>query len=308
MRLNAVYDMIQTIEKCDLGKLCLEDKMIEERLNLICNFVTNLLMEYQEELKILDSTNVRFCDYYDMGMFHGEDIIKYFNDNYNGKDKEVLTDVFVIYVILKNAQEIVYNYDISESPYELYRFLDCGNYFEDILEMINYLQKKRMVKEFDNQPEFLNPSNKYKILFSGLALEDIKSLEKNVKKIFVKKISGQLSKSDCVTLSESIDHVKSAYDFPIMRVQFADDYRIAYIRKDGVTVILGVSIKSGKEKDYNRYDSVAKKKDLIYQEIQMFKNGQLPISSQHYRTLQYLLDFYSKTMLKEETKNSKHTK
>ena len=57
--------------------------------------------------------------------------------------------------------------------------------------------------------------------------------------------------------------------------------KIAYLRKDGVTAILGVTIKSGKDKDYSRYDAVAKHEQEIYEEIEMLLDGTLPENSDH---------------------------
>ena len=97
-------------------------------------------------------------------------------------------------------------------------------------------------------------------------------------------------------MSERIDHVKDLYHFPISRIQFADDYRIAYLRKDNVTAILGVSLKTGKPIDYTRYDSVARNDVQIYNEIELFKNGQLPSDHPHFNTMNFLQDFYDKEM------------
>ena len=308
MGFNDIHEMIQIIYDNNLGKLEIDNKMVQDRLNMICNFVLNVVTDYEEELKMLPTSSVRFCDYYDVAMCHDDGIIEYFDDNYVGHDKEKMIDVFALYVILKNAQEIVYNYSVCDNPVELYEFLDCGNYFEDLLNTINYLVNKRRIDKFYDGPEFLNPNNKYRILFTGLCLDDIRVMGKNVKKSFIKKLSGQLCKSDCITLSESIDRVKCLYDFPISRVQFANDYRIAYLRKENVTVILGVSIKSGKEKDYNRYDSVAKKKKEIYHEIELFNENCLSENSDHYKVLKNLIDFYDKEMSSDVEKVDKHSK
>lgn len=308
MNLINIHEMIQIIEKSNLGNLKLSDKLIEDRLNLISVFIVNLFVAYKEEMDILTGTNVRFCDYYDSSMLHGNDIISYFNNNYSGKDKEIMSLVFAIYVVLKNAQEIVYNYEICDSPEELYSLLDCDNFFEDIFEMISYLEEKKLEYNDELVPAFLDPGNKYKILFSGFTYEDIKKLEKSVKKAFIRKISGQLSKDDHITLSEGIDHVIESYDFPILRVRLASDYRLAYVRKNNVTVILGVSIKSGKDKDYTRYDNIAKKKASIYQEIDLFNRGMLSEDSQHYKTVEYLLNFYEDEMVPDGSKNPNHSK
>lgn len=187
MKMAEIYEMIQIIKKSDLGNLELKDKLIEYRLNMLANFVVNLFENYKEQVEILCNTNIRFCDYYDMETFHGEEIIQYFKDNYNGRDKESLIDVFVIYVILKNAESMVYSYECSNGPEELYRYLDCDNYFEDVLEMIEFLEKRRVVDKDYVGPGFMDPNNKYKILFSGLTYEDVKNLEREKKKAFIKK-------------------------------------------------------------------------------------------------------------------------
>ena len=265
---SEVNNMLKIIEQYNLGNLEIENKLVEERLNLICNFISSIPTYYLEGLEILDSTPVRFCDYYDSEKLHGKEIISYFNDNYPYDDKDKIIDAFALYVIIKNAKEIVYNYEICDNPMELYELLDCNSFFDDILEVISYCKERQVVSTLENEKSFINLDSKYKILFTGLSNDDIEYLEKFVKKAFIKKLNGQLSDSDYITLSESIDHVKDLYNFPISRIQFADDYRIAYLRKDNVTAILGVSLKTGKPIDYTRYDSVARNEVQIYKEIE----------------------------------------
>lgn len=189
MNLRDIYEMIKIIEKNNLGQLKHSNKKIEERLNLIGNFMRNLGDHYCEELKILVETDVRFCDYYDFGMFHGKEIIKYFEANYQGKDKSDLIDVFVLYVIIKNVQDIVYNYDICNDLNELYSLLDFNYYFEDIIEMISFINERNLKKTNDEEfkLEFLSSNNKYKIFFTGYTLNDLNNLNKNAWKGFIRK-------------------------------------------------------------------------------------------------------------------------
>lgn len=95
-------------------------------------------------------------------------------------------------------------------------------------------------------------------------------------------------------MSEGVDHVRDGYNFPILRVKYAKDYRITYLRKDNITAILGVSRKCGKDIEYERFDIIAMKKRNIFEEIQAFKNNQLPITAQHYQVVKVLQNFYEK--------------
>lgn len=294
MNINEIYNMVQIIDKKNLSNLKLENKEIEKRLNGIYNFIKNIFNGYQNELEILANTTVRFCDFYDYDMLHGENIVEYFNANYMGKDKSELVNVFSLYVILKNSQELIYNYDLCESPEELYELLNINNYFEDLMTMIDFLQEQKLENIDENILDFLNSDNKYKILFTGYSYEDIKDLEKSTKKSLIKKLAGELSTSDIVSESEILEHLKGLYNFQVLRVHFAKDYRISYIRKNGVTAILGITLKTGKEDDYTRLAPLVRKKDDIYREIEMFSKGILPLNSEHYKTIEYLENFLKK--------------
>ena len=251
----------------------------------------NLLDDYTYLLELFSSKNIRFCDYYS-GDLHGEEIIKYFLDVYSGADKEEIKNVFILYVVLKNIEQLLYNQK-QFSLEELYELLNVSNYFEDILYGIELLQLEKELEKnkTDNITDILE-NGKYKIFFAGYSLKDISDLEKNIKKSFINKLSGELSQSDIITLSESIDHVKDLFDIPISRVQFANDYRIAYIRRENITIILGVAIKTGKNINYTRYDAVARKISEIYKEADLFKNNLLPDDSEHYKVVEVLSNFY----------------
>ena len=193
----------------------------------------------------------------------------------------LLKEETIVKMILKDM-------DVDDNDYDYY-------YQEYVLihNKINYIKNYRYhtVEEAEILLDFMNDDNKYKILFSGLAYKDISMLEKNIKKALIKKLSDQLSKNDIITLSEAVDHVKDLTGFPLSRVQFADDYRIAYTRKDNVTVILGVALKTGKPIDYTRYDAIAKRGDLIYKEVELFNQNLLPKDSTHFKTIELLEEF-----------------
>ena len=301
MNITDIYEMIQIIKNSNLENLNIDNKKVKLTLNKILKFIASITTEYSNEIEILTNSNVRFCDYYDQSLLHGNDIIKYFENTYNGKNKDSLVNVFSLYVILKNSQDIIYNYDLFDNAEELFDFFNYNNYFEDILINIDYLQEKKLANE-NTELSFLT-QNKYKILFTGFSENDINNLEKSTKKALLKKLAGELTTSDYITLSESIDHVKEAYKFPIARIQFADDYRIAYIRKDNITAIIGVTLKTGKDSDYTRYDSIAKKRNQIYEEINLFLNGLLPNDSQHFKVIEQLSEFQKKISESKIIKN-----
>ena len=161
-----------------------------------------------------------------------------------------------------------------------------------ILYNISYLEEKRLSRLDNRTMGFLNPNNKYKIYFTGLAYKDILKLGKNIKKTFINKISAHLSEADIVPLAEEVDHVKETYNLSLFRVQFANDYRIAYVRRNGVTAILGATLKTGKDVDYTRYDHIARNKESLYEEIDEFASGKVPRNSEHDLVVGHLEDFY----------------
>lgn len=287
--------IIQTAKDINLEEITATNEYVSTIIKNIIEFVQQIEDKNPDLITELINSNVRFCDYYDSSMFHGYEIINYFDNTYIGDDKESLRDAFSLYVMLKNAQDLIYNFELCESLDELYELLDNNNYFEDIIYMIDYIKERELLYEDEQQElDFLNDNNKYKIFFTGFAYKDITKLQKNVKKALISKLSSQLSKSDVVTLSEAIDHVKELYNFPLFRVQFANDYRIAYIRRNNVTAILGVTIKSGKDIDYTRYDSIAKNSSKVYEEIDDFINGELSKDSEHFKVIEHLETFQRK--------------
>lgn len=287
-----INKIIEEAKKTNIEEIKCENKNILQVLKSIYIFLQNIEFEYYELIECLINSHIRFCDYYDSETIHGESITEYFDITYKEKDKDKMLQVFSLYVFFKNVGDLVLNFDLCDSIDELFQLLDNNYYFEDLNYLLNFIEKQNSL-ESENDLSFMK-NNKYKILFSGFSNKDIEKLEKQVKKAFIKKLEGQLSNSDIITLAESIGHVKDRYDIPIFRVQFANDYRIAYLRKNDVTVILGVTLKTGKPIDYTRYDFLAKDIEKIYNEVELFKDGVLPQDSQHYKVIEQLNLFNKK--------------
>lgn len=289
--------LFREAEKINLNDLSCNNTKKLKSIKQIYQFIQTLNTNYKGILEKFETTKIRFDDYYDAENYHGLEIINYFNESYPYNDKTEVCELFALYVILKNAQDLICGFDLYDGDINtLYDELNNNGYFEDILSMIDYLEEKRALREEqeENELDFLNPDNKYKILFTGFAHKDILSLEKNTKKSLIKKISKQLATSEVVPLTEAVDHVKCLYDFPLFRVQLADDYRIAYIRRKNVTAILGITLKTGRDIDYSRYDAIAKNSEQIYREIDLFSNDLLDGDSQHYKTVAHLQELNKK--------------
>ena len=290
-----ILNLLNYFSKLDINGINCSNQLYESNLKVIFSFLKELSDTKMNLVESIIDSNFRFCDYYDVGTIVGSEIIEYFENNYLGEDKEQFAKLFALYVFLRNSLDFIMSFEMCDNYDELYEFLDNGSFFKDILAMVEYIKDKELINDDTGEDLiFLNPDNKYKILFTGTSYDDIRKLQKTFKKAFIKKISGQLCNSDFITLAEAVDHVKESYGMPIFRVQFGNDYRIAYLRKDGVTAILGVTIKSGKDKDYSRYDAVAKHEQEIYEEIEMLLDGTLPENSEHFRTIQHLQDFLAK--------------
>ncbi|MBQ8659408.1 MAG: hypothetical protein IJ475_01030 [Bacilli bacterium] len=294
MNQQIIIELIETAKKIDFNSINTSNDKINGDLKLIFEFVRELDTIYIHVLEGVFKSKIRFCDYYDSDLCNADEIIDYFDKSYDGKDKDELTEFFAMYVFLRNVVDLLVALEMFDDYEEMYEFLDNGSYFDDLLYMLDYIKEREMSFDDEVSLKFLDPNNKYKIFFSGLAHDDIVKLPKQFKKALIKKLSGQLSNSDYVTLAESVDHVKEAYGFPLFRVQFGNDYRIAYIRRDGVTAILGVTLKTGKDLDYTRYDSIARNKDDFYNEVHNFLNNNLCADSEHYLTISHLESFMKK--------------
>ena len=287
-----INKIIEEAKKINLENLKSTNNDILQLFKSIILFLQNIENKYFELIEELLNSHVRFCDYYDSESIHGENITEYFSNSYENSDKNKMLQVFSLYAFFKNVEDLILNFDFCENIDELFELLDNNYYFEDLNYLFNFIEKEKNLESEDDL-SFLENSN-YKILFSGYSNKDIEKLEKHTKKAFIKKLAGQLTNSDIITLAEAIDHVKDLYDIPIFRVQFANDYRIAYLRRNDVTVILGVTLKTGKPIDYTRYDSLAKDVDKIYNEVELFRKGILPKDSQHYKVVEQLNLFSKK--------------
>lgn len=286
-----INKIIEEAKKINLEELKSANNDTLEFFKSIILFLQNIENDYFELIEALLTSHVRFCDYYDSESIHGKNITEYFIDSYENSDKTKMLQVFSLYVFLKNVEDLILNFDLCDNIDELFELLDNNYYFEDLNYLFTFIKNQ---KKLENEDDLLFlENNKYKIFFSGFSYKDIEKLEKHIKKAFLKKLEGQLSNSDIITLAEAIDHVKDLYDIPIFRIQLADDYRIAYLRKNDVTVILGVTLKTGKPIDYTRYDSLAKNINKIYEEVELFKLGVLPQDSQHYKVIEQL-DLFNK--------------
>ena len=95
-----------------------------------------------------------------------------------------------------------------------------------------------------------------------------------------------------IKLSENTDHTNEVFGTHYARIQFADDYRIAYFREKDVTVIIGVTIKNGKNADYTRLNSVARKNAEILRQVEDFKNG--IFTKEHLAAIAYIEKMYTK--------------
>ena len=294
-----VEKIFNLLKEINIAELKYENEDIYNEIYNILSFIGNIQTDFLDNINELIKSNVRFCDYYDDSLIHGEDIKNYFMHNYIGIDKELQTNCFLLYALFKKIENIIYTIELFENNIDdLYNTLNEDYYFDDINYLINEICKIKENKNLYDELPFMHADKKYKIMFSGYSYDDILKLEKQIIKALINKLSSQLSSSDIITLSESIDHVKDRFGMPICRIQLADDYRICYYRKDGVTVILGVTLKTGKPIDYTRYDYIASKQDILDKEIMQFNADVLEPEAIHYKTIAFLDEFYKKNMKK----------
>lgn len=286
-----VIDNIDSCRKSDL----------KSKLTLIMENLSMIGEEYPDMVMAMINSNVRYSDYYDANS-EAKKNINFFETYYLGADKESQIKNYLLYSFLKNVDGLVSL--ASEEEFsdfnELVELCDFGSFYTDLVVYSEELRKRLELDKMNAQAResekmsFTNKDNLYKILFAGLAYEDIRGLPKHVRMQVIKKLDTPLATERVIPMAEGVDHVRDAYDFPLQIIQVADDYRIAYVRKQNVTAVLGVRLKSGKASDYTRYDSVARDANEIYKEIEQFSLGVIPPSEQHTKTVELLQETYNK--------------
>ncbi len=279
-----------------------ENEDLRSKLTIIMKNLSMIEKEYPGLITEMINSNVRYSDYHDSNAGAKENI-NFFETYYPGKDKELQTKNYLLYSFLKNIDGLVSlaNEEEFSNLNELVEWCNYGDFYNDLVvyseELRQRLELDKMNEQAraDEKMSFTNEDNLYKILFTGLAYDDIKELPKHVRMQVIKKLNTPLATEKVVPVAEGVDHVRDAYDFPLQRIQVADDYRIAYVRRANVTAVLGIRIKSGKDSDYTRYDIVARNADKIYQEIDQFSLGLIPPSEQHTKTVELLQETYNKS-------------
>lgn len=293
--------LIKIIETTIQSDLLNDESEYAQKIKRICDFVIKIPKDYDSIVGVLEETTVRFCDYYD-DSFSSSEIVNYFEENYHGKDKNEMLKAFVLYVFLKKAEVIVYNYENADTIDELC-FLLGENEFDIALELIGFIEERSLEDEQARINSFFEQCGRYQTLFTGLSFKDIEKLDKDKKMALIRKLANDFAIKDIIPHSEAIEHVKSAYDFPVNRTYLGRDHRIAYVRRNDVTVILGVSPKTGNDDDYTRFDSVAKNKERVYSECDLLRNEALSGEHKHFKTMEMLKKVYLSNQKKENKKN-----
>lgn len=288
-------------------------ELLNELLVGFCNFDVNLLTvsssrkhlesivlklrEVYQNFSMLESfvePNIRYCDYFSYEL-------DYKGNMEYAKMLGMESAGFSLYGLQKSLEtvaELFLTDEICESKDEAYEYLDGSTELTDVLSYATsvtnfiYQRQTEIADRKEVELPFLTDDVTYKIFFEGHSLEDVKDLQKPVVLQAIKKINEPLARQVRIKLAEGIDHVREKYDIPIMRIQFANDYRIAYIRRNNVTIILGLGMKSGKDSDYTRYDSVAERIDDIYALADEFEQGELPQNHSHYEVIDILQKAY----------------
>lgn len=259
----------------------------------IYDFIISVDEQYSDVLTDLSNSIVRFSDYYDSNLTSADSIIDKFCIDYVGEDVDKVCELFVLYLLFRNSKDFIINYDVFDNLDELFECLDVGNYFDIMSDLIDFMEDKRKKREdeYERKLDFLKDNNKFKILFSGHACDDIVELEPKTLKSFLGKLNTQFCCLDVIPSSEDIGHTKDLYDFQLSRIRLGDSHRIAYTRRKNVTIILGVTKKTGRDLDYTRYDSVASHANQIYYDADLFSQGMLPGNNPHFNIVGYLQEF-----------------
>lgn len=272
---------------------------LRDKLLVVFNNIDKLMNDYKVNFFNVFGSSVRYSDYYNP-KWNAFENVSYFINNYKGNDLEKQTEYYQLYRVLKELFPLIkINCEESFSINDLLELYDIGTYYDDLIFYTNNLVKvkenEKMILEEQqkNTMKFLHDENPYKIFFAGYSYDDIRHLPTYVSLQLVNKLYSPLATETVIPLAEGVDHVRKLYDFPLQRIQVADDYRIVFVRHSNVTIILGVGLKTGKNIDYTRYDSVAKVGDTIYKDAEDFVNG-ITIDDYHNRTVELLDKLYKK--------------
>lgn len=271
---------------------------VPEKIKHQYSFIKNLIYDETLENQIVNS-NLYFSAYYDTSLSINE-LMDYFNEYYKGENKKLAYKLFILYAIVKKSCEIyvsveIFKNDGIEEGLKIVEreISDVEILMSEILKIqAQELEDADKEREKNELIKFLNSDNKYMIFFAGRSYNDIVNLPKSVLKSLMYKLYEPLSTQDMIEQAESISHTNSLYNVSFLRIHMADDYRIAFFRHKGSTIIIGVELKSGKDKDYTRYDSVAKQIRIIYEQLQDFIDGKIDDNSTHNLTLKYIYDVF----------------
>ena len=125
MDIDSIKKMVSLAKNVKLDDIICENINIENEFKKIISFIQNIFENYSFVFEKCKDSNVRFYDYYDSTFLHGDDIINFFEQSYLGENKEILTQAFGLFVLLKNIEELIYNLDLCDSYDELWKHHFC---------------------------------------------------------------------------------------------------------------------------------------------------------------------------------------
>lgn len=150
---------------------------------------------------------------------------------------------------------------------------------------------ENIVLPFESEPT-------YPIFFSGSSLEDIQTLPINVVNKLIRKLSDTLAQLAVVPDSKVIEHIKGKYKISFKRIKLADAYRIVYTRHGNLTIVIGVSHKTGKDNEYTRYDIWAENVKNAYSDAEQFGEGE--DTEYNKRTYEYLRNIHRQALIAKD--------
>jgi len=143
-RLDSILQMSEIISEYRKNEHPCKDENKLKIINSIFDFVISLPIIYSEEINMLEESIVRFSDYYDRNTYHGNEILEYFEENYEGNDQEKLLEIFSLYVLLENIPDLIVACEFFDSYDELYDELNNNFYFDDVTSCIDFLNDRKV--------------------------------------------------------------------------------------------------------------------------------------------------------------------
>lgn len=201
--------------------------------------------------------------------------------------------------IINAINNYLYTYEELESKENIITF---ENLKEICLEV--KMELKNKPKNQESKYPFLDGKGRFKVIFEGFSLSDIKVLSEKELKDLLTCIQNELGNELDVKDIKPINNINDIFGTEFVNKKIGD-LSVIYYRINDYTVIVGVKNDEKTNTDYTRYNLVAKTLPNIELNLKKYAKGILAEDSNHYRTIKYLKKYLTPEIKVPEKKEEK---